>query len=537
MIDDSQLIPRLMADGLIDHDRLQEGLDLARKRGGTLYDTILEHELVEEREVIRIASDLLNVPQVILSEVEIDEEMVQILPVEMARRNQSLPLEMVEEGESKVLRLAMTDPIDVMAMDEVSTELGVNIRPVLVGPSDLAAALRRLYEEGDEQEGPILVDMMDGRNPEDSWVALFSGEDEEEGLADSSVISQEMKDRPPTGVFELVEDDLDELDELDEFDLEEVSGTGLREAVNLDEWDLDDAFSPDQFADGASFSLDELDLDKNEQTRMGLGMRGTDLFVDLGSTDEEEEKEEAGEAGELDDESLQSIEMALELGGDEDAEEEEEEEDGGDGGLWPQEAETRERRVVDFFGDDSMLPAVTPAKSVKIEEVDQEKEAAQSRMRAALNQVASGKKTRKRGTLGRIAVKRVKASTVTQKDQKEGEKADEKQSAQTQERPAPVLKEPKTREISATDIASLAFGFGQSEGGLGESTEAGGEDVEELAEQMRNMSRTQESIAYTLVEIPESVDTHELVTELIHLLIRKGLVVPEEIDRILRDLE
>lgn len=324
MIDDVQLISKLMETGLATRDLLEKGRHFARTEETTLYDALIHHGLVPEKDVVQIASDVLNVPALDLSETPPKPGMANHLPREIADRCQVLPLELIDDDGSghAAIRLAMVDPIDVMAMDEVASHTGRNIRPVLVGPSDLQAALKSLYAPGGQAE-PVLVQMSGNAN-EDSWAALFNqpGEDEEAAhLEESAVLSIEMRDRPPTDVFEVVDEDLLEEDRFEGFSSPGmVAGsdrTQIGAPINLDEWELDDSFY-----DQSDVSLDDSDSESEDdepnpspqdqatvvvddydaydaypnQTRIGLGTRGlADLNLDRFTLDEKSDEESNAE--------------------------------------------------------------------------------------------------------------------------------------------------------------------------------------------------------------------------------------------------
>ena len=145
MINDKQLISKLMASNLIDQKVLRQGLALAKRQEKTLYEALTLSRLVDEQVLVEVASNILNVPSVRLTEVKIDETTAQMVSSEMATKTKTIPLELIDDAGVQVLRLAMSDPIDVMAMDEVASHTGVNIQPLLAGPADIAAAIERIY--------------------------------------------------------------------------------------------------------------------------------------------------------------------------------------------------------------------------------------------------------------------------------------------------------------------------------------------------------------------------------------------------------
>lgn len=272
MIDDSQLIPQVLSQGLVGQEDLSRAIQFAADEGTTLFNALITHRLADEHAVVRVVSELINVPSVHLRERLLERDIAQMIPASLAIRNRALPLKVIDEAEQKILVLAMADPIDVLAMDEIASHTGVNIRPVLVGPVDLDEALARLYKSNDESVAAAVDDIFaeleeissadfdvpekshSSSGPsEDSWAALFdegNQKNDESSMEESSVISQEMRDRPLSDVFEAVSPEQADFakankgDALREVDAElsasqRMGGAGM----SLEKWDLDEAFT------------------------------------------------------------------------------------------------------------------------------------------------------------------------------------------------------------------------------------------------------------------------------------------------------
>lgn len=303
MIDDKQLISKLLAANIIDQAILRQGLALADEHHATLYNALIFFELVAEHDVVSAASEILNVPCVDLRQTPVDPQVAAMISGELAHRSQTIPIDVVEDDGEQVMRLGMLDPIDVMAMDEIASETGVDIRPVLVGPAVLQIAIDQYYDvadeasAADEESEPELLEldddeiialtdpadeiMMDAdtarQDPsampelieaptgdladEDSWAAMFDEAKESQQSLDeeSSVISQEMRDRPATGMFEVDPEEM-EFEESDgpvDFSSlgdDSSAGTQVGRPSELGDWELDDAFDLD---DAGSMRVDD----------------------------------------------------------------------------------------------------------------------------------------------------------------------------------------------------------------------------------------------------------------------------------------
>jgi hypothetical protein len=263
MIEDSKLVSALRKSQAITEADLERGMEISDQTGRPLYHTIIDHELAEEITAVRVAADLLNVPFVELEDVHPEPAVLEQIPPTLAFRNRVFPLKIAEEDGQRELFLAMADPIDVLAMDEVATHTGIDIRPVLAGPRDLTNALERAYHR--DAAGPALLEDVEPFDAdfdleeissfdhgsdleEDSWEAFFDeAEDaDEEDLEDSMVLSREMRDRRTSQELEPFEDesDISETDEEDALEsleepLSESQMTGGVEA-DLSDWEIDE---------------------------------------------------------------------------------------------------------------------------------------------------------------------------------------------------------------------------------------------------------------------------------------------------------
>lgn len=316
MIDDSELAQGLLESGLVERDLLME---VARHRTSerNLYHTLLDHQAIEERDLVRLAGKMLNVPTVRLERISIAPEVLDLVPASMANRNRVIPLSLEKEGETHRLVLGMTDPIDVLAMDEIATHTGIDIRPVLVGPTELEAALIKVYNrrrisQADIPAPDVPVAQINSVDPDDPFADIgelamealdntgweeFFDDAASLPLEDSAAISQEMRDRPVSGVFEMGDED----DGLPQIDVIEMIGAPSepQEDDPLEDWEVDDAITntPTNRADPVT----ERRVGKSQIVSAADAM---DLFSDAGpSKDERAEQEEqsAPEDDEFDD--------------------------------------------------------------------------------------------------------------------------------------------------------------------------------------------------------------------------------------------
>jgi hypothetical protein len=144
MLDDDQLTDLLLDSNLIDRHQLEQALE-DKPDDQSLYRALVGGDLVDEQPLVELLSNLLNVEYIDVGELMPDAEVLNLLSRDLARDYETLPLKLERESGSATLVVAMTDPIDMMAMDEVASHTGIDIRPVLAGPKSLHAAIDRCY--------------------------------------------------------------------------------------------------------------------------------------------------------------------------------------------------------------------------------------------------------------------------------------------------------------------------------------------------------------------------------------------------------
>jgi type IV pilus assembly protein PilB len=136
---------RLVADGLISEEAMIDALAAARERHTNVVSYIVEHRLAEAREVAIAASQEFGVPIIDLDSIQPDLETVGLVGEKILRRHRVLPL--VKRG--KRLFVAVSDPTNLHAIDEVKFATGFSIDAVVVEEDKLDRMLTHSLEQVD----------------------------------------------------------------------------------------------------------------------------------------------------------------------------------------------------------------------------------------------------------------------------------------------------------------------------------------------------------------------------------------------------
>src|SRR5436853_165621 len=138
----------LLKENLITPQQLKEALDFQRINGGRLGSTLVKLGILSDEEVTAVLSRQYGVPSVNLDLFEVDSAAVSLVPQETAERYSVLPLSRV----GSTLTLAMIDPTNVFAIDDIKFMTGLSVEPVVVSEPALALAISKYYGTSREIE-------------------------------------------------------------------------------------------------------------------------------------------------------------------------------------------------------------------------------------------------------------------------------------------------------------------------------------------------------------------------------------------------
>ncbi|MBI3649712.1 MAG: type IV-A pilus assembly ATPase PilB [Acidobacteria bacterium] len=131
----------LLRENLITPQQLKEALDYQRVHGGRLASTLVRLGMLSDEEVTAVLSRQYGVSSVNLDLFEVDPSAVSLVPQETAERYSVLPLSRV----GSTLTLAMVDPTNVFAIDDIKFMTGLSIEPVVVSETTLHSAIAKYY--------------------------------------------------------------------------------------------------------------------------------------------------------------------------------------------------------------------------------------------------------------------------------------------------------------------------------------------------------------------------------------------------------
>jgi type IV pilus assembly protein PilB len=131
----------LLKEKRITPEQLQEALNYQRQNGGKLGFNLVKLGFVRDDEITSLLSKQYGVPSIALADFEIDAAVVKLVPAETAQKYQIVPLSRA----GATLTIAMTDPTNVFAMDDIKFMTGYNVEPVVASETAVIEAIQKYY--------------------------------------------------------------------------------------------------------------------------------------------------------------------------------------------------------------------------------------------------------------------------------------------------------------------------------------------------------------------------------------------------------
>jgi type IV pilus assembly protein PilB len=134
----------LLKEKLITPDQLQQALTQQKGNGGKLGYNLVKMGFVKDEQITSLLSKQYGVPAINLSDFKIDVTIVKLVPTETARKYQIIPL----SRSGSTLTIAMTDPTNVFAMDDIKFMTGYTVEPVVASEVAITDAIEKYYPSG-----------------------------------------------------------------------------------------------------------------------------------------------------------------------------------------------------------------------------------------------------------------------------------------------------------------------------------------------------------------------------------------------------
>lgn len=183
----------LLRENRISPLQLQEALTHQRTKGGRLGSALVQLGFVNDEDITTILARQYGVPSITLSQFDLDPAVVRLIPADTASKYQVIPVS--RNGTS--LTLAMTDPTNVFAMDDIKFLSGLHVEPVVATEAAVREAIAKYYGRPGSVNGKTASDLVSkaledlpGASPEELQVLADAEE------IDASTLERESGEAP-----------------------------------------------------------------------------------------------------------------------------------------------------------------------------------------------------------------------------------------------------------------------------------------------------------------------------------------------------
>jgi type IV pilus assembly protein PilB len=144
----------LIKSGIISQEQLQEALKLQKTQGGRLGFNLVKLGFVKEEDITSLLSEQYGVPAIHLEHFDIEEDVIKLIPPDLAQKHLLIPIERT----GSTLTVAMVDPSNMAAIDQIRFMTSYNVEPVVASEASIRAAIEKYYGGSRDMQ---LKDVMD----------------------------------------------------------------------------------------------------------------------------------------------------------------------------------------------------------------------------------------------------------------------------------------------------------------------------------------------------------------------------------------
>ncbi|MDX9973718.1 MAG: ATPase, T2SS/T4P/T4SS family, partial [FCB group bacterium] len=184
----------LLEQGLISKEQLEESVAAQRATGQNLAHIMVQRGYLQEEDLVITLSEQLGIPHFRVGNYNIAKEVLTEVPESLARQYQMLPISVTGD----VLTLAMVDPLNIMALDDLRMLTSYEIEPVIAVESELLEAIEKNYGAG-KQSAELYNEIIDKH---EGQVKLEVVEEHED--IDIAAVSAEAQDAPVIRLVNLI---------------------------------------------------------------------------------------------------------------------------------------------------------------------------------------------------------------------------------------------------------------------------------------------------------------------------------------------
>jgi type IV pilus assembly protein PilB len=148
----------LLRENAIDPEQLEQARDFQKNNGGTVYSALVKLDYLTEDDLVEFLVKKLGRPTISLDEIDVDADALRLIPVGIAQKYLAIPYGRL----NSTLQVAMADPTDLAAIDDINFMTGLGVEVSIAAESEIRKALDTYYDTGQHME-----DMLDELGEDD----------------------------------------------------------------------------------------------------------------------------------------------------------------------------------------------------------------------------------------------------------------------------------------------------------------------------------------------------------------------------------
>jgi len=138
-----QLGELLIERGIINDQQLEKALNLQKEKGGLIGELLVELGFVKEEDIAQALTAQYGFPYLPLSNYDINPEIINVVPGRVARQYLLMPVDKIGNN----LTLAMSNPLNIQAIEDVELLSGCSVQTFVSTSSDIKKAIEKYYKD------------------------------------------------------------------------------------------------------------------------------------------------------------------------------------------------------------------------------------------------------------------------------------------------------------------------------------------------------------------------------------------------------
>ena len=144
----------LVNSGVLSNEQLQQALDNPARQGKKLGEFLVDEGIVSEDDLAKALSKQLDLDMIDLQSINVDKEVLNLVPVNVLKKNKIFPFA-YKENNFNVLMVAMADPLDYNAIDDINIITNFQVEPVVATTRSIMLAIDKYFGQEDMIEKAV----------------------------------------------------------------------------------------------------------------------------------------------------------------------------------------------------------------------------------------------------------------------------------------------------------------------------------------------------------------------------------------------